>query len=176
MRGMSTTASCGSVRVSPMRSTAQRTLEHAYDDLGIELPAATTDAAGRLKTLRRVVLTHPLQRVFGESREVRWSAIFVLGMVALLFVRPVAMSLLSFHRTAAVLAERRAEVRQLSQRNRDLMRLNRYYQTDAYVVEQGRRFGMVRPGEISYVIRDLAHPESTARRRATLTPAPPAGG
>ncbi|MCW2928675.1 MAG: hypothetical protein JWM86_2643, partial [Thermoleophilia bacterium] len=72
------------------------------------------------------------------------------------------MSGLSWHRTAALLEERRAVVSQLSARNRALEEQVDYYRTDTFVAEQARMYGMIEPGEETYVIRELVHPESAA--------------
>ena len=112
---------------------------------------------------RRLAVSHPIRRLFGESRGVAWGAVFIIVVLSLLLVRPLAMSLLSWHRTAAVLEERRTEVAGLERRHDHLKSQVAYYQTDAFVAEQARAYGMVVPGETAFVIRELVHPESAAR-------------
>lgn len=134
-------------------------------------PAANPGAMGatttRVRTLgsRRLATSdwsHPLRRVFGQSRGVSWGVLFLVAVVGLMLVRPLVMSGLSWHRTAALLAERRAEVAQLERRNEALERRVEYYGTTTFIAEQAREYGMVEPGERSYVIREIVHPESTA--------------
>ena len=81
-------------------------------------------------------------------------------MLAMLIVRPMMMSMLSFHRSAALLEERRLEVGQLTNRNRELTKRLTYYRTDAFVAERAREYGLVMPGETSFVVRELTRPES----------------
>jgi cell division protein FtsB len=117
---------------------------------------------------------HPVQRWFGESRGVAWGAIFIIAIVVLMLVRPLAMSFFSWHRTASLLQERRAEVAMLETRHEELTEQVDYNRTEAFVAEQARTYGMVRPGETPFVIRELVHPESAAEyaisrlRNATL--------
>jgi len=87
----------------------------------------------------------------------------LLFVFCLLLVRPVGMSLLSWHRTASVLSDRREEVSALQKRNVMLDRRLEYYRTDAFVAERARRYGLVQPGEAGFVVRELVHPESVGR-------------
>ena len=119
-------------------------------------------------------LAHPIRRLFGESRGVAFGAVFIVAIVGLMLVRPLVMSFLSWHRTAALLTERRGEVQRLEHRHAYLKAQVEYFQTDAFVEEQARAYGMVKPGETPFVIRELVHPESAAEyaisrlRNATL--------
>lgn len=107
-------------------------------------------------------LAHPVRRLFGESRGVAFGAIFIIAIVAMMLVRPLAMSFLSWHRTAGLLEERRAEVHVLEQRHDLLKQQVEYFRTSAFVAEQARTYGMTAPGETAFVIRELVHPESAA--------------
>jgi cell division protein FtsB len=104
-----------------------------------------------------------VQRWFGRSRGVTWGAVFIVIMLSLLLVRPLAMSLLSWQRTASLLNERRAEVAELQTRNDNLERQLAFYETDAFIAEQARSYGMVTPGEQSFVVREFVHPDTAAR-------------
>lgn len=106
--------------------------------------------------------THPVRRFFGQSRGVNWGVLFIVAVVGLLLVRPLVMSGMSWHRTAGLLAERRAEVAQLERRHETLTSRVEYYRTPTFIAEQARAYGMVEPGERTYVIREIVHPESTA--------------
>lgn len=106
--------------------------------------------------------SHPVRRFFGQSRAVNWGVLFIILIVGLMLVRPLVMSGLSWHRTAALLSERRAEVAQLEHRNDELTAQVEYYRTPTFITEQARTYGMVQPGERTYVIREIVHPESTA--------------
>lgn len=108
-------------------------------------------------------LLHPVRRLFGESPGVTWGAIVLIALVSLVLVRPLANSFLSWHRTAGLLQERRAEVADLRAQHDVLQDDLAFYETDQFVVEQARIFGLVMPGEESYVLRELVHPESAGR-------------
>jgi cell division protein FtsB len=128
---------------------------------------ASSTTTTRIRTLgsrrlARVDWSHPLRRFFGQSRGVSWGVIFLVLVVGLMLVRPLVMSALSWHRTAALLTERRAEVASLERRNERLTAQVDYYRTDRFIAEQARRDGMVEPGEQSYVMREIVHPENTA--------------
>jgi cell division protein FtsB len=104
--------------------------------------------------------------VFGESTAITWIVVGLLAILCLLIVRPVAMSLLSWHRTAGLLAERRDEVANLEARNDELKAEYEYYQTEGFLAERAREYGLVLPGETPYVVRELVHPESVERYTA----------
>lgn len=124
------------------------------------------DALAQLRSgsdrLADVDFTHPVRRLFGQSRGVNWGVIFIIAVIMLMLVRPLVMSGMSWHRTAGLLAERRSEVTTLEQRHGELEARVEYYRTDAFIAEQARAYGMVEPGERTYVIRELVHPESAA--------------
>ncbi len=128
------------------------------------MPESTTTRVRTLgsRRLARIDWAHPVKRVFGQSRGATWGVAFVAVVVIMLLVRPLVMSGLSWHRTAALLDERRAEVAALEARNERLTRLVEYYRTKTFIAEQARTYGMVEPGEQSFVIREVVHPESTA--------------
>lgn len=105
---------------------------------------------------------HPVRRVFGQSRAVNWGVTFLVIVIALMLVRPLVMSGLSWHRTAARIDERRTEVAQLERRNDVLNERVKYYGTKTFVAEKARAYGLIEPGEQSFVIREIVHPESAA--------------
>ncbi len=105
---------------------------------------------------------HPVRRVFGQSRAVNWGVLFLGVVIGMMLVRPLVMSGLSWHRTAGRITERRAEVAQLEHRNARLTERVEYYSTPTFIAEKARAYGMVEPGERSYVIREIVHPESAA--------------
>lgn len=114
---------------------------------------------------RRVVdidVRGALRRLFGQSVGVNVGVVFIALVVGLLLIRPLVVSGLSLHRTAALLTERRAEVAQLEHTHERLQERVDYYRTDTFIAEQARAYGMVEPGEQTYVIRELVHPESAA--------------
>jgi cell division protein FtsB len=106
--------------------------------------------------------THPVRRLFGQSRGVNWGVLFIIAVIGLMLVRPLVMSGLSWQRTASLLEERRAEVSVLQDRHDELEAQVDYYRTDAFISEQARAYGMIEPGERTFVIRELVHPESAA--------------
>jgi cell division protein FtsB len=116
-----------------------------------------------MRRLAQVDWSHPVRRVFGQSRAVNLGVLFLVVVVGMLLVRPLVMSGLSWHRTAALLEERRAEVAQLQERNDELTARVEYYRTDSFIAAQARTYGMVEPGERSFVIREIVHPDSAAR-------------
>lgn len=126
------------------------------------MDAALAQLRSSSDKLAAIDFTHPVRRLFGQSRGVNWGVIFIGVVVLLMLVRPLAMSGLSWHRTAALLEERRAEVAMLEARHAELQEQVGYYRTDAFITEQARAYGMVEPGERTYVIRELVHPESAA--------------
>ncbi|MCB0878411.1 MAG: septum formation initiator family protein [Thermoleophilia bacterium] len=115
------------------------------------------------RRLASVDWSNPVRRFFGQSRGVNWGVLFLALVIAMFLVRPLVMSGMSWHRTAALLNERRAEVASLERRNDRLTRRVEYYKTRTFIAEQAREYGMVEPGEQSYVIREIVHPESAAQ-------------
>jgi len=110
----------------------------------------------------KIDITHPIRRLFGPSRGVAWGVIFITAVVGLMLVRPLVMSGLSWHRTAGLLEERRAEVAALETRHDQLTEQVEYYRTPTFIAEQARKYGMIEPGERAFVIRELVHPDSAA--------------
>ncbi len=106
--------------------------------------------------------THPVRRVFGQSRAVNWGVLFLVIVIGLMLVRPLVMSGLSWHRTAGRIDERRAEVSALEARHDRLTARVEYYGTPEFIAEKARAYGMIEPGEQSFVIREIVHPESAA--------------
>lgn len=117
----------------------------------------------RLRRIGTTDLAHPVRRFFGQSSGAAWGAIIVIVLVSMMLVRPLANSFLSWHRTAGMLSERRTEVAQLRVQHAQLKDDLAFYDTDQFVVEQARTFGMVFPGETTYVLREVVHPDSASR-------------
>ena len=126
------------------------------------MDAALAQLRSSSDRLASIDFAHPVRRLFGQSRGVNWGVIFIVIVVGLMLVRPLVMSGLSWHRTASLLNERRTEVAALDRRHDELQERVDYYGTDAFIAEQARAYGMVEPGERTYVIRELVHPESAA--------------
>ena len=127
------------------------------DDAWHQHPApARRGLIGRLRE-------RPIKQIFGDSQGVTILVAVLLGMIALLIVRPMVRSVLSYHRTAALLQERRVEVAQLKERHTELQQRKAYYQTPEFIAERAREYGLVRPGESAFVIRELVHPEMMGR-------------
>lgn len=124
------------------------------------------DALAQLRSgsdrLATIDFAHPVRRLFGQSRGVNWGVMFIVAIIAMMLVRPLVMSGMSWHRTAALLEERRSEVAALERRHAELEAKVAYYRTDEFIAEQARAYGMVEPGERSFVIRELVHPGSAA--------------
>ncbi|MEO6867624.1 MAG: septum formation initiator family protein [Gaiellales bacterium] len=120
----------------------------------------------RLRTggdrIASINFTHPVRRLFGQSRGVNWGVLFIIIVMVMMLVRPLVMSGMSWHRTAALLNERRAEVQQLEARHDVLSTRVEYFRTDAFIAEQARTYGMIEPGERTFVIREFVHPDSVA--------------
>ena len=112
--------------------------------------------------LAHINIGHPVRQFFGQSRGVNWGVLFIVVVLGMMLVRPLVMSGLSWHRTAGLLHERRTEVAQLEQRHTELEDRIDYYRTSAFIAEQARLYGMIEPGEQTYVIRELVHPQSAA--------------
>ena len=120
----------------------------------------TRQAASQRGPARRTIQRRrfgTLRRIFGESSSARRLAAVLVLLLALLILRPMLMSALSYHRTAGLLEQRRQEVRDLEQRNALLKERVAYYRTDVFLAERAREYGLVKPGEEAYVIRELAH-------------------
>ena len=127
---------------------------------------ATVQGTRKLRPLPHIDaadVLHPVRRLFGQSSGAAWGAIIVIVLVSMMLVRPLANSFLSWQRTAGLLTERRTEVAALRADHRELKQDLAFYDTDQFVVEQARMFGMVFPGEQTYVMREVVHPESAAR-------------
>lgn len=126
------------------------------------MAATTASRRPGLDRIPSIDIAHPVRRLFGQSRAVNWGVLFIVAVIGLMLVRPLVMSGLSWHRTAAVLEERRVEVAALERRHAALEERVAYVKTTAFVGEQARAYGMVEPGEQTFVIRELVHPESAA--------------
>lgn len=102
----------------------------------------------------------PIRRAFGDSPVTTGLSLAFLLLLGMLLIRPMVMSMMSYQRTAALLEERRDEVTSLRERNERLTATQEYYRTNAFVAERAREYGLVRPGETPFVVREYAHPES----------------
>lgn len=130
---------------------------HLFDEPTLQRPASGRHGVSpRLLRLPQ----HPIRMLFGESRSVSWLAILLIVLVGMLLVRPMMRSVLSYHRTDALLTERRGEVASLERRNDILKRRAAYRRTDGFIAERGREYGLVVPGETPYVVRELARPDA----------------
>jgi cell division protein FtsB len=81
----------------------------------------------------------------------RVALLATLGVIMLLYVSP-AIHWLEQSRTAG---EQRAELSELTAKNRDLKRRVRDLRSPGALEREARRLGMVRQGERSYVIENL---------------------
>jgi cell division protein FtsB len=111
----------------------------------------------------RALPTRISERLFGESMLGTWFVTAVLVLLGLLLVRPLVMSTLSWHRTASLLADRRAEVGALRARHTALKEQLAYFGTDAFLAERAREYGLIRAGETPFVIREYTRGNGGAR-------------
>lgn len=99
--------------------------------------------------------------VLDNLQGTRLLTLALVALLLLLIVRPMVMSLLSYHRTHSLLQDRRAVVRDLGERNELLRQRLEYYKTEMYLAQQARQYGLVKPGEQPVVIRELAQQQHT---------------
>jgi cell division protein FtsB len=91
----------------------------------------------------------------------RWLALAAVGLVALLYARPLQSYLGAKH----ALAQRAAEVSALKQQRRALQhRLARSTTPDA-LAREARRLGFVRPGERLFIVKGVS---AWLHRKATI--------
>lgn len=141
-----------------MATFAQRIAADGIDPDHVEPTVRRRIARRRPVTPARIA-----ERLFGPSTFATWFVAAVLLLLGLLLVRPLVMSTLSWHRTAGLLADRRSEVAGLRARH-DALRLQlTYFNTDAFLAERAREYGLVRAGETPFVIREFTRGESPAR-------------
>jgi len=79
----------------------------------------------------------------------RWAAVLGLLAIALAYVHPVR----AYLHARDVVAARRVEVSKLEREKRALEGRLARASTDAFVLRQARRLGLVRPGERLYIVR-----------------------
>lgn len=135
-----------------MGRVAHNTVKHALGDWD------AIDAETAPESPRRTSPT-ALQRLFGDSKATQVLGVLMVLLVLMLVVRPVVRSVLSYHRTASLLEERRQEVGGLASRHGELIDQLTYYETDIFLAERAREYGLTRPGETSYVVRELTQSE-----------------
>lgn len=88
---------------------------------------------------------------------VRWDRVgrvallLLLGAVMLAYVGPARSLLSTWHESNA----RQAQVRALDREHKALLERAKELRDPRTVQQEARRLGMVRPGEHSYVVRDL---------------------
>ena len=82
----------------------------------------------------------------------RWLAVGGLALVALLYYRP----LRTYVHTRNAVAQRSAEVQALRAENRALERQLSRSTTNAALVRQARRLGLVKPGERLFIVQGIA--------------------
>jgi cell division protein FtsB len=93
----------------------------------------------------------------------RWLALAAIGMVALLYARP----LQSYFGARHDLAQRSAEVQALKQERRALERRLARSTTPQALTEEARRLGFVRPGERLFIVKGVSawlHHKATIAR------------
>ena len=76
-------------------------------------------------------------------------ALGALAMIALSYITP----LRAYAQARADVAERKAEVVELEERNRELELRVAYAKTAAFVEREARKLGLVRPGERLFIVR-----------------------
>jgi cell division protein FtsB len=81
----------------------------------------------------------------------RWFAVAAIGLIGLLYYKP----LRSYFGTRAELHDRRAEVRQLSAQKITLERRLAQVGTGEALLRQARRLGLVKPGERLYIVKGI---------------------
>jgi cell division protein FtsB len=91
----------------------------------------------------------------------RWLALAALVLVGVLYYRPVR----AYMNTKRTLSQRTAEVRALRARKHQLERRVATAATDAALVREARRLGLVKPGERLFIVKGL---EAWGRARSTI--------
>jgi cell division protein FtsB len=81
----------------------------------------------------------------------RWVGVGVLCLVAFLYYRPTR----TYFHTRHSLAQRTAEVRQLAAEKQHLQRLVDASTTDAELMREARRLGLVKPGEQLFIVKGI---------------------
>ena len=91
----------------------------------------------------------------------RWLPVAAIGVVALLYARP----LQSYFGARHELAQRTAEVETLKQDRRALERRLAQSTTPQALTEEARRLGLVRPGERLFIVKGVS---AWLHRKATI--------
>jgi len=81
----------------------------------------------------------------------RWLGVGALLLIGLLYYRP----LHTYVPTRATLAERAADVRHLRQERRSLERRVASSTSEAALVREARRLGLVKPGERLFIVKGI---------------------
>ena len=84
-----------------------------------------------------------------SSLVLRWLALAVLGVIVLSYIPP----LRAYAQARGAVAERKAEVVELEEKNRELERRGAYARTAAFVEREARKLGLVRPGERLFIVK-----------------------
>ena len=102
---------------------------------------------------RRAAPSRPALRIdaIRWDRVGRWALLCVLVGLAFLYVNPIS----SYFAARAQSAARHAEVRELVKERDHLLARRRALQRPSVLELEARRLGYVKPGERSYVVRDL---------------------
>jgi cell division protein FtsB len=82
----------------------------------------------------------------------RWLALAAIGLVALLYARPLQSYLGAKHE----LAQREGEVRALKQQRRQLQNRLARSTTPEALAREARRLGFVRPGERLFIVKGVS--------------------
>jgi cell division protein FtsB len=91
----------------------------------------------------------------------RWLAVAAVGLMALLYYRP----LRSYVDTRSTLSERAAEVRSLRAKKEALERRLEQSKSPAALTREARRLGLVKPGERLFIVKGI---EAWRRARSTI--------
>ena len=91
----------------------------------------------------------------------RWLGVGALLLIALLYYRP----LRTYVETRQILADRTADVRQLRSARRELERRVADSATEAALVREARRLGLVKPGERLFIVKGI---EAWQRAQRTI--------
>jgi cell division protein FtsB len=93
----------------------------------------------------------------------RWLALAAIGLVALLYARPLQSYLGAKHE----LAQRAGEVKTLKQQRRQLQHRLARSTTPEALAREARRLGFVRPGERLFIVKGVSawlHSKTTIKR------------
>jgi cell division protein FtsB len=92
-----------------------------------------------------------VRRRRGRRRWLRWVALGVVVLLALLYYRPVR----AYLKTQDAVEQRRAEVEALAARKRQLEERLAEIRSGATLVRGARRLGLVKPGEELFIVRGI---------------------